>query len=164
MTSADRAVIRAGVAHAAAMAAIHAAAFPPAERWSAESILATLATPGVLGLVAPAGGMALARIAATECELLTLAVAPDCRRHGLGRALLRAVMAHAEAGGAVALFLEVKATNAEALALYRQAGFVAIGRRRQYYADAVDALVLRAPLDGSGAGDSATSGAVTPYE
>jgi ribosomal-protein-alanine N-acetyltransferase len=143
----DAGVIRAGIAHAAAMAAIHHAAFPPAEHWDATAIIATLAMPGVLGLVAPDGGMALARVAADEAELLTLAVVPDARRRGLGRRLLRAAMGQIAIIGAQRMFLEVKDGNAAALALYTQAGFAVIGRRRQYYPDGAAALVLRAPLN-----------------
>jgi ribosomal-protein-alanine N-acetyltransferase len=142
----DAGVIRAGIAHAAAMAAIHQAAFPPAERWDAAAIIATVAMPGVLGLVAPAGGMALARVAADEAELLTLAVVPAARRRGLGGLLLRAAMRQAAVIGAHQMFLEVKDGNAAALALYTQAGFAVIASRRQYYPDGAAALVLRASL------------------
>ena len=44
------------------------------------------------------------------------------------------------------MFLEVATGNAAALALYARAGFVEVGRRRRYYADLADALVLRARL------------------
>ena len=48
--------------------------------------------------------------------------------------------------GATAMFLEVATGNAAALALYTGAGFVEVGRRRRYYADGRDALVLRVNL------------------
>ena len=48
--------------------------------------------------------------------------------------------------GGRAMFLEVATGNAAALALYRREGFVEVGRRRRYYADASDALVLRVNL------------------
>jgi len=142
----DEEVIPAGIAHAAAMAAIHHAAFPPAEQWDAASIIATLAMPGAFGLVAPDGGMALARVAADEAELLTLAVAPEARRRGLGLRLLRAAMRQTAINGAQWMFLEVKDGNAAALALYTLAGFAVIASRRQYYPDGATALVLRASL------------------
>jgi len=142
----DEPVISAGIAHAAVMAAIHQAAFPPAEHWDAAAIIATLAMPGVLGLVAPDGGMALARVAADEAELLTLAVVPHARRRGLGGTLLRAAMRQSAISGAQRMFLEVKDGNAAALALYTRAGFAVIASRRQYYPDGASALVLRASL------------------
>ena len=133
-------------AHAAALAAIHAAAFPPGERWGPDAMALQLAQPGGFGFVAPAGGLVLARVAADEAEVLTLGVAPGARRAGLGRLLLRAAMAGAASRGAVSMVLEVAAGNAPAQALYAAAGFAAVGRRRRYYPNGADALVLRAPL------------------
>jgi ribosomal-protein-alanine N-acetyltransferase len=54
-----------------------------------------------------------------------------------------------EAGrrGAGALFLEVAGANAAARALYARMGFRDVGRRRRYYADGTDALVMRAALN-----------------
>lgn len=141
---------RVGVAHAVALAAIHAAAFAAAERWPAAEIAATLAMPGTWGLIAAEGGMAIARAAGGEAELLTLAVAPAARRRGLGRALVGTVLAEAAGRGAARLFLEVKADNAPAIALYRAAGCIEVGRRRRYYADGTDALVLRVALSDAG--------------
>ena len=99
-----------------------------------------LAMPGVFGFIDPGGGCILARRAAGEAEVLTLAVMPAVRRLGTGRALLERVTAAGEP-----LFLEVAAGNAPALALYAAAGFSEIGRRRDYYGPGRDALVLRRP-------------------
>jgi ribosomal-protein-alanine N-acetyltransferase len=55
-------------------------------------------------------------------------------------------MAGAVARGAAAMFLEVSDRNAAARALYAAAGFAKAGRRKRYYADGADALVLRADL------------------
>lgn len=132
--------------HAAAMAAIHAAAFPAGEAWGADAIAAQLALPATFGLLAAAGGMVLARALAEESEILTLAVAPAVRRRGLGRALLDAAACEASRRGARTMFLEVSSANAPARALYAGAGFAAIGRRARYYSDGTDALILSAPL------------------
>jgi len=140
------AVLPATPAHAAALAAIHAAAFPPREAWGRDAIALQLALPGVFGLVEQQGGMILARVAADEAEILTLAVLPAMRRRGLGRALLLLAMAEARRRGAASLALEVAADNRAGRALYEQAGFVRVGHRRRYYADGSDALVLRARL------------------
>ncbi len=129
-------------AHAAALAAFHAAAFPPAERWDAAAMAELLAMPGVFGFIDP-GGCILARRAGGEAEILTLAVAPAVRQRGIGRALLDRVTASAGP-----LFLEVAAGNAPALALYAAAGFGEVGRRRAYYGPGRDALVLRRPSSG----------------
>ena len=136
-------MIRAGPAHAEALAAIHAESFPPRERWGADAFALHLPLPGVLALIADAGGLVLARVAADEAEILTLAVTPPARRRGLGRQLLGAAGTAAVAMGAVTMFLEVSEANHPARALYAACGFVPVGRRRQYYADGSDALVLR---------------------
>jgi [ribosomal protein S18]-alanine N-acetyltransferase len=133
-------------AHAVILAAIHASAFPPAEAWGADAISLQLALPGVFGLLEGRGGMLLARVAAEDAEVLTLAVAPDIRRQGIARTLLSAAMAEARVRGATALFLEVATGNVAAQALYRQAGLTEVARRRRYYADGSDAIVLRMKL------------------
>ena len=139
-------IVAATPAHAAALAAIHASAFPPREAWGEDAITIQLALPGAFGLIDDRGGMLLGRMAADEAEVLTLAVAPEARRQGIATLLLRAAKAHVGARGGTGVFLEVATGNAAALALYARAGFVEVGHRRRYYADLADALVLRAKL------------------
>lgn len=134
------------MSEAAALAALHAAAFPPAERWGAEAIRLLLEMPGAFAIHRPGQGFVLARVAAAEAEILTLAVHPAARRRGHGTALLAAALAGAAARGAGAMFLEVAEANAAARALYAAAGFAEVGRRRRYYPDGGDALVLRRDL------------------
>jgi ribosomal-protein-alanine N-acetyltransferase len=105
-----------------------------------------LAAPATV-LASQPGGFALGQVMADEAELLTIAVAPADRRRGLGRLLLDAFLTDCTARGAEAVFLEVDAGNAAALALYHSAGFRMAGRRRAYYhapdGTSTDALVLR---------------------
>lgn len=68
-----------------------------------------------------------------EHHLLNLTVERGCQRRGLGRHLLQAVINTAQRAGVGAIWLEVRAGNAPALALYRSAGFVGTGLRRGYY-------------------------------
>lgn len=138
--------VRATSAHAAAMAAIHAASFPPRERWGEDAMRLQLELPGAFGLIDARGGFVLARVAADEAEILSIAVMPKARRVGLGRTLLTAAIAEARARGAAAVFLEVAAANAAARALYAQAGFREVGTRPNYYPGGAAALVLRAAL------------------
>ena len=128
--------------HAPALAEIHRLAFPPAEAWSEAALALQLETPRGYGLLAEAGGFALARVIVDEAELLTLAVVPAMRRQGLGTALLRGIAAGAAASGAQRVFLEVSERNPGARALYAAEGYQPIGRRRAYYPDGADALVL----------------------
>ena len=90
--------------------------------------------------------MILARVAADEAEVLTLAVDPAVQRHGFGRALLGQALATARQRGASAIFLEVASGNGPGRALYAAAGFVTVGHRRGYYPGGGDALVLQRPL------------------
>ncbi len=139
-------LVPAGLGHAEALAAIHAAAFPPDAAWGPQVMALQLGLPGGFGWIDPRGGMILARVAADEAEILTLAVAADARRCGLGRALLATAMHTAEGRGARMMFLEVASRNAPARMLYERAGFTEVGRRRRYYPGGDDALVLRADL------------------
>jgi len=136
-------MIPAKAAHAAALAAIHAAAYPPQEAWSAAAFASLLALPATSGLIDRRGGLILISTVAGEAEILTLAVHPAARRMGLGRHLLLAAIDHAVANGAVAMFLEVSDTNIPARNLYETSRFTPVGRRRFYYPDGSDALVMR---------------------
>lgn len=138
--------VTATIAHAAILAAVHATAFPPRERWGADAISLQLALPGVFGFLDPRGGMLLARVTADEAEILTLAVEPRARRQGVATALLQHALTEARTRGARCMLLEVSVENAAARALYDRTGFVEVGRRPRYYADGSDALVLRAGL------------------
>ncbi|WP_245903756.1 GNAT family N-acetyltransferase [Humitalea rosea] len=135
-----------GSESAAELAALHALAFSPAETWGPDAIRLMLAMPGAFGAWAPGAGFVLARAAAGEAEVLTLAVAPLARRQGLGAALVGAAVAGAVLRGATVMFLEVSAENRPAGGLYARLGFAEVGRRRCYYADGSDALVLSRPL------------------
>jgi ribosomal-protein-alanine N-acetyltransferase len=89
-------------------------------------------------------GYVVALEAADEGEILNLAVAPDGRRHGLGRALVEQVLEALTARGIRQVYLEVRESNAPARALYAAHGFREVGRRKQYYRRPVeDAIVLR---------------------
>ncbi|MCO6418874.1 GNAT family N-acetyltransferase [Siccirubricoccus sp. KC 17139] len=136
----------AGAAAAPALAALHRLAFPPEEAWGADALRLMLEMPGAFALHLPGRGFILARAAAGEAEILTLAVVPAARRRGCGAALLGAALGLAAGLGAEAMFLEVAASNEAAQALYAGAGFLPVGRRRRYYADGGDALVLRRAL------------------
>jgi ribosomal-protein-alanine N-acetyltransferase len=133
---------------ATAAARLHARAFPPGEAWGAQAIALMLDLPGCFGILRPDSGFVLARVAADEAEILTLAVVPEARRTGLGGALLAEAMAASVLRGARAMFLEVSEANQAARALYGAAGFAEVGRRRRYYADGSDALVLRRGFSG----------------
>lgn len=146
-------------AHAEACAALHGTVF--AQGWSAlefESLMAAPVTLGDAALDPRSGvlaGFALSRGAAGEAEIITIAVAADWRRRGLGTRLLDRHLRHLALAGCAAVFLEVGAGNEAARRLYAAAGFVEVGRRKAYYAPKPglareDALVLRRALQEPG--------------
>lgn len=78
-------------------------------------------------------GYAVLSIAADEAHVLNVCVAPEAQGEGHGRRLLRALLQLARAHGAQRVFLEVRPSNAVAIALYHAEGFNEIGRRPRYY-------------------------------
>ncbi|MCL5883979.1 MAG: ribosomal protein S18-alanine N-acetyltransferase [Deltaproteobacteria bacterium] len=92
-------------------------------------------------------GYAVCWTVAGESHLLNIAVHPDARGRGLGRALLRECLRRGASAGATRIHLEVRPGNREALGLYRKEGFRLIGIRRGYYTDTgEDALILAREL------------------
>jgi ribosomal-protein-alanine N-acetyltransferase len=78
-------------------------------------------------------GYGIMSIAAGEAHLLNICVADYLRRQGIGRRLLKYLLARAKTFGAECVFLEVRPSNEEALALYDSMNFEIIGVRRNYY-------------------------------
>lgn len=86
-----------------------------------------------------------------EAELLNIAVGKTQQRKGLGRVMLSEMLAVAAENDWQRVFLEVRAGNSGAIALYRSAGFAEVGIRRGYYRNAEgcdDALVMACNLTG----------------
>lgn len=79
-------------------------------------------------------------------DVQTVAVVESARRSGLGRQLLREGLDDARSRGCVRALLEVRAGNAAAIELYATEGFTSVDRRRGYYPDGDDALVMEARL------------------
>ncbi|MDE2444685.1 MAG: tRNA (adenosine(37)-N6)-threonylcarbamoyltransferase complex dimerization subunit type 1 TsaB [Alphaproteobacteria bacterium] len=136
----------------ATLATLHQTSFD--HGWTESDISQMLASPGYAALLAetPDGpaGFILYRMAADEAEIITFAVDPALRRRGAGQALLSHAIAILKSVGLTKLYLDVAATNHEAIGLYRKAGFADAGLRKGYYArtngPAEDALVLALSL------------------
>lgn len=94
-------------------------------------------------------GYAVLSVAADEAHVLNLCTAPEAQGRGHGRRLLRALLQLARGRGAQRVFLEVRPSNAPAIALYHDEGFNEIGRRPRYYPakdGREDALVMALEL------------------
>lgn len=88
-------------------------------------------------------------VAAGEAHLLNLCVREESRQQGIGRNMLRHLVAIARRHNTEVIFLEVRPSNAAARALYEDEGFNELGNRRDYYpagAGREDALILARTL------------------
>ena len=124
--------------------AVERACFDPP--WSRASLAGDLDDPGRYLLVGRSDGEIVGYASflrvLDECELLRLAVLPCYRGRGSGLELLRRGLELCAAAGAVLCRLEVHAGNRSASNLYIGLGFETVGRRRAYYADGGDALLM----------------------
>ena len=116
--------------------------------WSEKSVAGELDNPLALWLVAMEGdrlaGDVGSQTVMDETDMMNLAVAPQFRRQGVGKALVNALVASLKELGSRCLTLEVRDSNGPARALYAKLGFAEVGRRRGYYRDPrEDALILR---------------------
>ena len=146
---------RATVADLAHILAIEQSTFG-SDAWSEDLLRSELASENTYYIVATpvgapeivegyAGLMVPPR--AEEADIQTIAVAAEVRRMGLGRVLVRALLSEARKRGALQVFLEVRADNPGAQALYVELGFEEIAVRPGYYQpDDVDALVMKLVL------------------
>src|SRR5690606_17665655 len=80
-------------------------------------------------------GMVILWLLVDEAHIATIAVDEGWRGRGIAARLLCAALEHLAGLGAVSAALEVRASNAAALRLYRRFGFVEVGRRKGYYQD-----------------------------
>ncbi len=124
----------------------------PADPWSESVYRAALDNPAVAILLAQGEdgallGYAVLSTVLDEGNLDNIAVAPEARRQGVADALLSALTAFGREHLAC-LMLEVRSSNAPAIALYEKHGFTAVGRRKNYYdAPREDAILMTLSFD-----------------
>ena len=127
-----------------------------AQPWSRAFFEKELATPFARLVVVVEGAVPRPQVIGYTCRwrvtdevhLLNVAVHPERRGLGHGRALVAAVVGEAEAARARVVYLEVRAGNVIARRLYRQLGFKDLGVRRGYYGPGQDAIVMELRLGG----------------
>lgn len=121
-----------------------------AAAWSMSMFEAELGRVGGAFLVGEVNGVllghALGRATSDEGEVLEIGVSPELRRQGLGALLMRELHRRLGALGARTCWLEVRADNMAAQALYRRLGYEAVGRRPRYYPDGQDAVLMAREL------------------
>lgn len=94
-------------------------------------------------------GFAITQVVLDEATLFNLAVDPAFQRQGIGRELLEHVIVELESRGIQTLWLEVRASNRPAIALYEQLDFNEVSVRRNYYPTAdgkEDAIIMALTL------------------
>lgn len=119
--------------------------------WSEKSVVSELDNSLSLWLVAVDGcrlaGYVGSQTVMDESDMMNLAVHPDYRRQGIARELVNALCDHLRQKGSLGLTLEVRASNAPAIALYESLGFARVGLRKNYYRNPKeDAHILRKAL------------------
>lgn len=85
-----------------------------------------------------------------EGHILDVAVDPALRGAGVGRLLVQQVLEDCRSGGAAFVSLEVRTSNFSAIGLYRKMGFTEVGRRKRYYENGEDALMMEYVFGNSG--------------
>ena len=145
------AIAEATAADAPDLAVLHGACFR--DGWSASAFERFLADAGCSAWRAgrrdseALAGFVMVRAAADEAEILTLAVAEDLRRRGLGAALVEQAAACLGRGATGRLLLEVGQDNLAARGLYAACGFRTVGSRDGYYREGgEDALIMERQL------------------
>lgn len=122
-------------AHLPQVTAIEAATF--SDPWSENAFREEIHNPRALFLVAVAGSRVLGYLGLQrvldEGYITNVAVAAPARRQGVGKALMQAAVDYARRESLSLLTLEVRVSNAPAIALYNRYGFAALGRRRNFY-------------------------------
>jgi ribosomal-protein-alanine acetyltransferase len=137
------------VADAEALAALEAVCF--GEPWSPRALQQALEDEKYRVLLAQSAGQAVGYAfgwnLGEEAELARIGVLPEFRGEGQGERLMRALLLEFAGRGVRTVFLEVRSSNAGAHRLYARCGFEVVGRRREYYADGEDAVLMRTNLD-----------------
>ena len=92
---------------------------------------------GYAGVFAPGGA---------EADVLTVGVIPSQRGKGIARQLMALITDWAKQQGSIAMMLEVKVYNTEAIGLYESLGYAKLNTRKDYFGTGLDALVMRLEL------------------
>lgn len=132
-----------------ALAALEQACF--SHPWSENGLAETLQNGRSVFLAAEREGEVLGYLGMEfvldEGSITNVAVFPGCRRQGIADALVTGLLHRAAAIGLATVTLEVRQSNAPAIALYHKHGFVPVGRRKNYYtAPTEDAILMTAPV------------------
>ena len=118
--------------------------------WSKKMLEDVLSLPTFFGVVIEIEGDVIAYIGASsvldEGEILLVAVDEKFRRQGLGKILVSNLLEVYSSMQIKKVFLEVRRSNAQAIACYLKCGFTKIAERARYYSDGEDAIIMEANI------------------
>ena len=118
-----------------------------ADPWTEEMFQSLLRFPFQYAILAEEGGQVCGYCCFSalfeDAELLNIAVDAPYRKRGIGETLLCEMLARVKALGAQNCFLEVRKSNAPAIALYEKYGFTNYGLRERYYGNGEDAVLMK---------------------
>ena len=143
-------IVRMSISDVPAVAELERKCF--SDPWSERSVAAELENPLSLWLVALLGRTVVGYVGSQsvmeQADMMNIAVNPDYRRQGIAESLIERLVAELKDKQVSSLTLEVRASNAPAIALYRKLGFSQVGKRSNYYrTPREDALILRKEWD-----------------
>ena len=141
---------RMNAAHVPQIAELEKVCF--ADPWSVTSIETELSSRLSLWFVAMEGDTVVGYVGSQtvidESDVMNIAVHPDYRRQGIGEALLETLADALREKGSRGLTLEARVSNTPAVSLYKKAGFLQVGLRKNYYRNPKeDAFILRKELE-----------------
>ena len=111
--------------------------FSSPTRYFVVAVNETQSIVGYAGVFAPGGA---------EADVLTVGVIPEHRGRGIAKALMALITDWAITRGSIAMMLEVKTDNIEAIAMYESLGYSQLNIRKDYFGSGLDALVMRRDL------------------
>ena len=118
----------------------------PLEPWSFKMLASSFDSESFNGILAEEGGEIVGyggiTIAEDSADIDNVAVTEEYRRSGIGMQIIAELLRIAKRKGVKKVFLEVRVSNAVAMALYLKSGFKGVYARTRYYSDGEDCLVM----------------------
>lgn len=137
-------ITRMNESHVAQIAALEKMCF--SDPWSENSVASELNNPLSLWLVAVEKqivcGYVGSQTVLDETDMMNIAVHPDYRRRGVAAALIVELIHQLREQGSRILRLEVRESNAPAIALYESLGFTWLGLRKNYYRNPKESAII----------------------
>lgn len=137
-------IVKMGEEHLDELAALDALCF--SHPWSRDGLKSELSSDTARFAAAVLGGAAVGCVGmhciCGECYIDKVAVHPDCRRQGIAQALVQYLIDDAVSNHAEFITLEVRQSNAPAIALYSKLGFAPVGVRKHFYSEPDEDAVL----------------------